>query len=381
MKVAEKTGTSLSVQNVSKSYGDVQVLKNICFELEGGKLLTLLGPSGCGKSTLLRIISGFTYADSGDVKLDSKSISHLPPNKRETAMVFQSYTLFPHMSVIDNVSFGLKVRKIPASIAHQKAIEALEMVKMVDYIERYPAQLSGGQMQRVALARAIVTEPRILLLDEPFSALDKNLRDEMQIELRELQRSLGITCVFVTHDQQEAMVISDYVAVMDGGDIAQLGTPLEVYDSPHSKFVAEFIGSSNILFAQALESKNNKILIQVGGGDKFWIDAGTVDIQISTNPQVIQLAIKPSNLMVVDYLADLKTIPFDIQEALVIDGHVENHVLLGDRVSYEVRVQDGCLITAEMERNRGDSIFERGQRVRLVASGASCVALRETDHA
>lgn len=368
---AMKKGVSLTIDAVCKSYGDVQVLKRIALNIEGGKALTLLGPSGCGKSTLLRIIAGFVRADAGDVRLDGQSILPVPPNRRETAMVFQSYTLFPHMSVIDNVTFGLKMRQVGRSQALQRAAEALEMVKLSHLADRYPSQLSGGQMQRVALARALVTEPRILLLDEPFGALDKNLREEMQVELRKLQTSLGVTSVCVTHDQQEAMVISDYIAVMNDGQVAQFGTPLDIYDTPQSEFVARFMGGSNIVRADVIKTQESRCALQVGDGRAFQAYAGAA--AMVSERKAVALAIKPRALQIMDMPPE----GTHVNGCMTVSGVVSNQVLLGDSIAYEISLPDGNSMLAEVARDRGTGIHPVGKSVWLYAPGEACVVLED----
>jgi spermidine/putrescine transport system ATP-binding protein len=233
--------------DIKKSFGDVHVLKGINLEIRRGEFFSLLGPSGCGKTTLLRILAGFEFADSGAVLLRGQDVAPLPPNQRNVNTVFQNYALFPHMTVADNVAFGLKMRKVPANQIKEKVRSALEMVEIGAFADRRPAQLSGGQRQRVALARAIVNEPQVLLLDEPLSALDRKLRVNLQVELMRLQARLGLTFIFVTHDQEEALTMSDRMAVMNKGIIEQLGGVQEMYERPQNAFVAKFLGSSNLL--------------------------------------------------------------------------------------------------------------------------------------
>jgi spermidine/putrescine transport system ATP-binding protein len=239
--------SELDVQGIWKSFGDVEVLKDVSFSVRSGEFVTLLGPSGCGKTTLLRIIAGLELQDHGDVVLGGRSITGLPANQRPVNTVFQSYALFPHLNVSDNIAFGLRSRKYPPMEVARRVRQALEMLRLADMHRRYAHQLSGGEKQRVALARALVNEPELLLLDEPMSALDAKLRVEVQLELRRLQRALGKTFVLVTHDQNEAMTVSDRVIVMRAGCIEQCGTPSQVYERPVNRFVAEFLGSANLI--------------------------------------------------------------------------------------------------------------------------------------
>ncbi|MEO1782770.1 ABC transporter ATP-binding protein [Enterococcus diestrammenae] len=245
----------ISFEHVTKRYEDTDdaVLKDISFDIEEGKFYTLLGPSGCGKTTILRIIAGFSEATEGDVYFDQKRINDIPANKRLVNTVFQDYALFPHMNVFDNVAFGLKIKKLPKAEIEKKVMEALRLVQLKGYEKREISEMSGGQRQRVAIARAIINEPKVLLLDEPLSALDLKLRTDMQYELRELQQRLGITFIFVTHDQEEALAMSDIIFVMNKGKIIQSGTPVDIYDEPINHFVADFVGESNIVKGTMIE--------------------------------------------------------------------------------------------------------------------------------
>lgn len=257
----ELANNVVELAGVYKSIHDHEILHDINLEVREGEFLTLLGPSGCGKTTLLRLISGFEQPSKGSVYIDGHNVSGLPPHQRHVHTVFQSYALFPHMSVFDNVAFGLRCQKIKSSEIKQRVEEVLSMVKLEKYSQRKPAQLSGGQQQRVAIARAAVNRPRVLLLDEPLSSLDYRLRKLMQIELKQLQRRLGITFIFVTHDQEEALSMSDRVVVMHEGHIEQVGTPQQVYEEPQNLTVAKFIGEANIFEGKILSTNGNKQLI------------------------------------------------------------------------------------------------------------------------
>ena len=241
----------LKLSAITRTYGTFTAVDNIDLEVSDGEFVTLLGPSGCGKTTTLRMVAGFIAPDRGEIWFDERRMTEVPPHQRNTAMVFQSYALFPHMSVAENVAFGLKMRKLPAAEQATRIDEALDMVSLRGLEHRRPGQLSGGQQQRVALARAIVTRPDILLFDEPLSNLDAKLREKVRIEIRDLQRRLGITTLYVTHDQAEAMAISDRIVVMNGGHIEQIGDPRGIYRAPRSAFVADFLGAANIVEGQA----------------------------------------------------------------------------------------------------------------------------------
>lgn len=245
----DKTGREhiIEIKDLCKSFGDQQVLKNITFYIRNNEFITLLGPSGCGKSTTLRIIAGFETADSGIVNFEGANLLNVPAHKRNLNTVFQRYALFPHLNVFDNVAFGLKIKKIDKKEIEERVNVALQKVGLAGFGERYVDQISGGQMQRVAIARAIVNRPKVLLLDEPLGALDLKMRKEMQIELKQMQRDLGITFVYVTHDQEEALTMSDTIIVMKSGEIQQIGTPIDIYNEPKNAYVADFIGESNII--------------------------------------------------------------------------------------------------------------------------------------
>jgi putative spermidine/putrescine transport system ATP-binding protein len=241
---------TLSLQAVSKHFGSVKAVDALSLEIQDGELVCLLGPSGCGKSTALRMIAGFETPSAGDIMVDGRTVLDMPPNRRPTAMVFQKYTLWPHMNVYKNIAFGLQLRAKSKNHIRQRVLEALELVGLTGYEQRMPAQLSGGQQQRVAIARALVLEPKVLLMDEPFSSLDAHLRIRLREELKRIQRQLGITLVFVTHDQEEALSLADRIAVLNEGRLEQLDTPGTVYAMPSSLFVAGFIGTMNVLEAQ-----------------------------------------------------------------------------------------------------------------------------------
>ena len=295
--------TIISFENVNKFYEDTHVLKNINFEIEKGKFYTLLGPSGCGKTTILRIIAGFTDVSNGKVTLNGEDVTNLPPNKRKVNTVFQDYALFPHMNVFENIAFGLRLKKTPENIIKEKVADALKMVQLSGYENREISQMSGGQQQRVAIARALVNEPEVLLLDEPLSALDLKLRTDMQYELRELQQRLGITFIFVTHDQEEALAMSDEIFVMSKGEVVQSGTPVDIYDEPINRFVADFIGESNIVDGVMKED----YLVEFVGKEFECADAG-----MRPNEKV-EIVIRPEDLSLTSIDKGKLTVEVDTQ--------------------------------------------------------------------
>jgi putative spermidine/putrescine transport system ATP-binding protein len=257
----------ITLAGVRKAYGDVVAVDRVDLEIRRGEFFTLLGPSGSGKTTCLRMIAGFERPDEGRVRLAGEDVTDVPPNERDVNTVFQDYALFPHMSVEQNVGYGLRVKKVERAERKQRVEEALEMVRLGGYGDRRPGQLSGGQRQRIALARALVNRPRALLLDEPLGALDLKLRQQLQVELKRIQQEVGITFIYVTHDQDEALTMSDRIAVMDGGRVLQIGAPNEVYDDPSSRFVAGFVGVSNVLELEVERVENGRASLRLGPQD------------------------------------------------------------------------------------------------------------------
>ncbi|MBL9215080.1 MAG: ABC transporter ATP-binding protein [Opitutaceae bacterium] len=282
----------IEIRGVTKRFGSFTAVDNLSLSVRAGEFLTLLGPSGCGKTTLLRLLAGFEMPDEGVILLDGQDVSHLPPYRRSVNQVFQSYALFPHLSVRDNVGFGLRMQNVPAPEAAARVAEALEMVSLREQADRLPHQLSGGQRQRVALARAIVCRPKVLLLDEPLSALDAKLRHNMQLELKHLQRRLGLTFVFVTHDQEEALTMSDRIAIIHRGRIEQLGAAGEIYHRPRTPFAADFIGQANLLQVAVVGRNGTTARVRVGGGLELTVasaelPAGARTALVSIRPEKI----------------------------------------------------------------------------------------------
>jgi len=317
----------IQIKNLSKNFDDVVAVDDVNINIGKGEFFSLLGPSGCGKTTLLRILAGFEYPSKGTVSIDGSDVTDIPANLRPTNMVFQNYAIFPHINVKRNIEFGLRKEKISSEEMNQRVNDALKMVKLEGYESRFSNQLSGGQRQRIALARALVKRPKVLLLDEPLGALDKKLREEMQIELRNLQRSVGITFVFVTHDQEEAMTMSDRVAVMNQGKILQVSPPKELYDFPVNLFVGNFIGDINLLESNIsnLDGKNVKVLIN--GLGEYELEAHTI---IKKNDTIVT-GIRPKSISIS---------PNDIKQSEIqVKGKIINTSFYGNLTYVYVSVE------------------------------------------
>jgi len=313
-------GAGLKLRGISKSFGNLQALSRMDLSVPRGELMALLGPSGCGKSTTLRIIAGFEQPDTGKVLIAGKDVVHLPPNRRGLGMVFQDYSLFPHMTVAENVGFGLKIAGLARAEIAKRVREALELVQLSGRDDYFPTQLSGGQQQRAALARSLIMRPSLLLLDEPLGALDKNLRENMQFELRRIQRTMDITTVMVTHDQEEALTLADRIAVMVDGRVLQVGTPLEVYESPANRVVAEFLGTANIF-----EGVADRHTIRVALGDRTEALAAQPELRDGA----VLLGIRPEKMWISGERNG---------RGNAVAGTVIGHVFRGTAHVYEVEV-------------------------------------------
>ncbi len=346
-------------RNVRLSYGSTEVLKDVSLDIQPGEFFALLGPSGSGKSTLLRLIAGFNRHQQGQVLVDGRDVSPLPPWQRNIGMVFQNYALWPHLSVWDNVAFGLVERKVDKATLKSKVGAALELVGLQDYGQRRPNQLSGGQQQRVALARTIVIEPQVLLLDEPLSNLDKTLRVQMRQELLALQRRLGLTTLFVTHDQEEAMTTADRMAVLDQGVVQQVGTPTALYDEPVNSFVAGFVGTMNLLPATVVGHEGQLLTLHVGGLGALQV----VQVQAAPPGSDLRLSFRPHALQLQGPETSLD------QSHLALAGTVEAREFLGEATRYLVRVGAHAL-TVDLPHRRGTSPLSAGYRLDLVLAAS-----------
>ncbi|ABE46306.1 ABC transporter ATP-binding protein [Polaromonas sp. JS666] len=337
----------LSLRALSKTYGgDSHVVRELNLDVERGEFISLLGPSGCGKTTTLQMVAGFVVSTSGRVHLNGKDITEVRPEKRDMGLVFQSYALFPHMTVAENIGFGLEMRKLARPQAASRIEESLELVRLGGLGKRYPRELSGGQRQRVAIARALAIRPQVLLLDEPMSNLDAKLRGEMHVELRGLQRQLGITTILVTHDQVEAMTMSDRIAVMSEGKIAQLGTPFEVYDRPASGFASSFLGQTNVIPGRVTEMREHCAIVQAGPCTMRIPHAGTNisgEVGVYIRPERLRLA-----------AAGQGNLP----------GKVTTRLFLGNHWLYEIESVLGTLRLTST--NLGDHLPGEGENIGLV---------------
>ena len=355
-------GSTVSIDHVSKHFGDFHALDDINFTIKQGEFFSLLGPSGCGKTTLLRIIAGFEFPDEGAVLFDDQNVVPLPPNKRQSNTVFQSYALFPHMSVYDNVAFPLKLKKMDKKEIDVKVKEYLHLVQLDQHMYKKPNQLSGGQRQRVAIARALINEPKVLLLDEPLSALDAKLRSSLLLDLDALHDKIGITFIYVTHDQSEALAVSDRIAVMNAGKVLQVGTPFEIYESPATQFVAQFIGETNIFESTVVECKEHKA---EGKDDDYMVTLNTpalgmqaqlkgdtqatkeedknilvTDYEHTDNGQKVCFTIRPEKIRITLEEPDVH----GRKDINVFKGIVEEPVYTGFQSKFYVRLENGTMV-------------------------------------
>ena len=360
------TNKQLKLINVSKYFNDFTAVNNISIDIEYGEFLTLLGPSGSGKTTTLNMVAGFENPSSGQILLEQQDITTVPPNKRNIGMVFQNYALFPHMTVFNNIAFPLKMRKISTKKIKKKTNEILELVKLPDLGARYPNQLSGGQQQRIALARALVFNPKILLMDEPLGALDKKLRDHMRLEIKHLQNNLNITVIYVTHDQEEALTMSDRIAIMNNGNIVQLDTPEKLYNSPEKLFVSNFIGESNSLKGKIIKADKDFIKIQTIHGLNILAKKGKKtnpdnDVSVAVRPEKIQIFSKEQNL------------PAEIDN--YFKAQIKETVYIGDANIYQVNLIDDLIINIKIQSSPFNKIYNSGDNIIVGWSAKHCLAL------
>jgi iron(III) transport system ATP-binding protein len=343
----------LTLENITKVFpsrgnvGEVTAVRDVNLEIQKGELVTLLGPSGCGKTTTLRMIAGFEFPTSGRIILDGQEINSLPPHKREMSMVFQSYALFPHLTVFENVAYGLNVQRLNRKTVNERVGRVLDLVHLQGYGDRAPGQLSGGQQQRVALARALVMEPKVLLMDEPLSNLDAKLREEMRTEIRRIQRALNITSVYVTHDQIEAMTLSDRIVVMNEGLIEQIGSPVDIYRYPNSRFVANFIGRANFIHGVVLAQKNSKLTVQSLGKP---LTLSNIKREFREGEPVV-LIVRPEMIQIK-------------KKGELYQGVIRQAVYLGDMIEYAVEIGGVSILGTETDPHVTE-LFPEGENVTL----------------
>ncbi|WP_418779766.1 ABC transporter ATP-binding protein [Intestinimonas sp.] len=349
----------VSLRNVEKWYGNNHVVKDMNLEIEEGEFLTLLGPSGCGKTTTLRMIAGFEDATEGSIEVQGVRVEEKEPFQRDVNTVFQNYSLFPHMTVYDNVAYGPTIRKMPKDEIRRRVTEMLELVQMANYEKRKPEALSGGQKQRIAIARALINNPRVLLLDEPLGALDLKLRKQMQIELKRLQKKLGITFVYVTHDQEEAMTMSDRIAVMRDGVILQMGAPMEIYERPATRFVADFIGESNVLEGRVTGVKEGVLSVETpAGGVQCWGQGFGVG-------DALCVAIRPEYLRISREPVDGFSLP----------ATVKDFIYMGALIKTSLDLKNGQEV--KLSRLEADSSLREGDAVHLWWEAEKAVAIHD----
>lgn len=349
----------IEINNITKHFGDKCILDNVSLYVRKGEFVTILGPSGCGKTTLLRIIAGFGSADSGELIINGENITDMPPHKRPVNTVFQRYALFPHLDVYENIAFGLKLHNVPVDEIDTRVRKVLKMVSMNDYEDRDVESLSGGQQQRVAIARAIVNQPKVLLLDEPLAALDLKMRKDMQIELKEMHKKLGITFIYVTHDQEEALTLSDTIVVMNEGKIQQIGTPTDIYNEPQNSFVADFIGESNILNGKMIKDK----LVKFAGHEFECVDEGfgeDVEVDVVVRPEDIYIMNKLEGAQLT---AKVKTCTFKgVHYEMLVDTDTNHELMIQDYNAFEPESEVGLIIRPAdiqvMKKERTCNTFE-----------------------
>ena len=344
----------LSLHAVTKTFGDVKAVDKVSLEVQQGEFLTLLGPSGSGKTTTLNMIAGFEIPTSGQILLKDRDITSVAPNNRGIGMVFQNYALFPHMTVFDNIAFPLKMRKVPRREIRDRTGQVLDLVELPGFERRYPNQLSGGQQQRIALARALVFRPDILLMDEPLGALDKKLRDHMKLEIKHLQESLNITVIYVTHDQEEALTMSDRIAIMNNGRIVQLESPTELYEAPASLFVADFIGESNFLKGKVVEVEEDTACVEAREGLRVWVErlpdlAPGADATVAVRPEKIQL------------FPDGTRFPEEMVNCF--PGRIEEVIYVGEANVYRVVLQSDVVLKIKVQSAGSTERYRRGDKV------------------
>ncbi|MBQ2276585.1 MAG: ABC transporter ATP-binding protein [Lachnospiraceae bacterium] len=355
--IMEKRG-AIEIENLDKAFGENHVVNHISLSINAGEFISFLGPSGCGKTTILRMIAGFETIDGGDIKIDGESVIHLPPHKRQVNTVFQHYALFPHLNVYDNVAYGLKAKNVSKAKIKEEVTKALELVQLDGFEKRMISQMSGGQKQRVSIARAIVNKPPVLLLDEPLTALDMKLRKEMRYELRNIQQKLGITFIYVTHDQEEAMVMSDRIVVLNGGNIEQVGKPKEIYQSPRSAFVSDFIGETNSFDGMIYQVQGDLATLQCESGQFM------AKTTLFKEKEFVNISIRPHQVKWKE----------EMQEGFHLKGVVKDYIFTGSFVNAVVELVNGREV--RIARLAGEGLPKVGQTVFLYWNPEDTVVMK-----
>lgn len=363
---------AISIKSVTKKFDNFQALEEISFDIKEGEFFTLLGPSGCGKTTLLRLLGGFEQTSTGSIKLFDEEIENLPANKRPINTVFQHYSLFPHLTIHENVQFGLKMQGMPKAERVKRADEMLSLVQLEKFADRKPSQLSGGQQQRVALARALAPKPKLLLLDEPLSALDLKLRQSMRLELKKIQKQTGITFVFVTHDQEEALAMSDRIAVMSAGNLQQLGTPTEIYEEPINEFVADFIGETNLFAVDVISKTKSSAVVVIKAEDENTKDSPSIEVQHKNRlfiGSTAKLSIRPERITLVPTT--------DKSSNHHLSGQVKERIYMGTDTQYIVQLTTGGSLLARSQNvTNNEQAFEVGDNANVVFDLSTARLLR-----
>jgi iron(III) transport system ATP-binding protein len=360
---------ALKIENVSKVFSKgtetVRAVDNANIIVNQGEMVTFLGPSGCGKTTTLRMVAGFELPTEGTITIQGQDMTNTPVNKRGIGFVFQNYALFPHMTIYNNIAYGLRTTKMDEKLINKKVLDALDLVGLKNAERRYPNELSGGEQQRVALARVIVMEPHLLLMDEPLSNLDVKLRIHMRTEIRKLQKKLGITCLYVTHDQAEALTVADRIVVMSRGKIEQIGTPLEIYSRPKTAFVADFIGQANII-KTIVEKDNGKTIEAILPGN-VKIESPKVEItdKIFTNGSTASLVVRPENIVIKDKTEGL------------VQATIITSIFVGSHTEYELQLEPGQIIQASIDFKINSKIYHEGDEVSLIFDNKAALFLSE----
>jgi spermidine/putrescine transport system ATP-binding protein len=363
----EKRKKMIELVGVTKQFGEMKAVNNIDLVVYEGEFMTFLGPSGCGKTTTLRMIAGFEEPTDGKIIIDKQDCDNVPPNLRNVNTVFQNYALFPHLSIRDNIAFGLNLKKLPKAEIDKKVDRMIKLIKLEEHIDKKPSQLSGGQKQRVAIARSLVNEPKVLLLDEPLGALDLKLRKEMQLELKHLQRELGITFIYVTHDQEEALTISDRIAIMNKGNIEQLGTAEEIYEEPKTKFAANFIGEINIITGIVEKQEPSQIIMNVHNTRITVYDSAR---KFEDNERAC-ICVRPENMHFVDYLPD-----YDEEKYNTITAIYEEQIYIGNLRRHILHTPEGEVIKITRYA-RKEELYKRGDYVKVCWSKKRCILVKD----